>query len=235
MQGLPGAGLPWCYNGHRGTDYLLIWQFVTMDKYDVEVVAAADGEVIDAVDGNYDRCHAEGRAVSCDGHPMRANIVSVRHADGIVSRYVHLKKGSVKVAVGDKVKCGDVLGYVGSSGRSAYPHLHFEVQDKDGKTIDPFAGSSSQPTSYWITQEGPYGRPDDLCPGETRPPDVGVAGPDGGVAGDATADGASSDAGAASSASGCRLAAHERPGAWPLWLLALGVVLWRASWRRRSP
>ena len=70
-----------------------------MDKYDVEVVAAADGEVIDAVDGNYDRCHAEGRAVSCDGHPMRANIVSVRHADGIVSRYVHLKKGSVKVAV----------------------------------------------------------------------------------------------------------------------------------------
>lgn len=163
-----GDGLPWCYDEHDGTDYLLMWGFSTMDKYDVQVVAAADGEVTRADDGNYDRCHeTTGFVVSCDGHPMKANQVTVRHADGLVSRYAHLKKGSVKVKVGDKVSCGQLLGYVGSSGKSARPHLHFEVQDAAGKRVDPYAGKNTQPTSYWVSQTpDAYGKPAAVCQGQ---------------------------------------------------------------------
>ena len=162
-----GDGLPWCYDGHDGTDYLLMWGFSTMDKFDVQVVAAADGEVALAEDGNYDRCHeTSGFKVTCDGHPIKANQVSVRHADGLLSRYVHLKKGSVKVKVGDKVVCGQLLGYVGSSGNSARPHLHFEVEDAAGKTLDPYAGKNTQPTSYWVSQTpDSYGKPAARCQG----------------------------------------------------------------------
>ena len=162
-----GDGLPWCYDGHDGTDYLLMWGFSTMDKFDVQVVAAADGEVALAEDGNYDRCHeTSGFKVTCDGHPIKANQVSVRHADGLLSRYVHLKKGSVKVKVGDKVVYGQLLGYVGSSGNSARPHLHFEVEDAAGKTLDPYAGKNTQPTSYWVSQTpDSYGKPAARCQG----------------------------------------------------------------------
>jgi len=179
-----GVGFPWCYDQHNGTDFLLIHGFGTMDEHDVAVVAGADGVVIEAVDGNYDRCHGSGLDVSCDGYPMIANRVELQHADGLVTRYFHLKKGSVKVTVGQSVTCGDLLGYVGSSGRSALPHLHFEVQDSQGAVIDPFAGPYSQPTSYWTEQEGPLERPGDRCEGQPAPPDAGAVAdglvPDGG-------------------------------------------------------
>lgn len=219
-------GFPWCYDGHKGTDYLLVFGFGTMDQYDVEVVAAADGEVIAAVDGNYDRCHASGMGeVSCDGNPMQANSVDVRHADGIVSRYIHLKKGSVKVKVGEQVTCGQVLGYVGSSGRSAFPHLHFQVEDAQGGIIDPYAGPKSQPTSYWLVQEGPLGWPDDLCPGETRPPDGGVVSDAGPPAGDGTA--------LPSAASGCGVAGLV-PGDGLAALILLALAGWLSRRRARE-
>jgi len=166
-----GDGLPWCYDGHDGTDYLLMWGFSTMDNHDVQVVAAAAGEVTRADDGNYDRCHeTSGFQVTCDGHPMKANQVTVRHADGMQSRYVHLKKGSVKVKVGQHVVCGELLGYVGSSGRSARPHLHFEVVDAAGKAVDPYSGVKSQTTSYWVDQSpDTYGKPSAICAGVGEP------------------------------------------------------------------
>jgi hypothetical protein len=174
-----GDGFPWCYDQHKGTDFLLINGFATMDAHDVEVVAAADGVVVEAVDGNYDRCHAEGMSVSCDGHPVVANRVALRHADGLKTSYVHLKKGSIKVAKGQQVSCGDVLGYVGSSGMSATPHLHFEVRDKNGAVLDPYAGPKSQPQSYWTQQQGSFIWPGDRCQGDPIQPDAGTpdAGP----------------------------------------------------------
>ena len=42
--------------------------------------------------------------------------------------YMHLQKGTIKVAVGDKVKMGDVLAKSGNTGESTGPHLHFEIQ-----------------------------------------------------------------------------------------------------------
>jgi MYXO-CTERM domain-containing protein len=172
-----GRGFPWCYAGHDGTDYLLLFGFATMDQNDVRVVAAAEGEVIGAIDGNYDRCHGvDASDVSCDGNPIVANGVTVRHADGLVSKYWHLKKGSVKVKVGQRVACGELLGYVGSSGPSATPHLHFEVRDPSGGILDPYAGQKSQPVSYWTEQVGPDGWPGEHCAGEpldAAPRDLG--------------------------------------------------------------
>lgn len=68
--------------------------------------------------------------------------VDVLGSDGMMYRYGHLKRGSVKVKAGDKVAAGSVFASTGNTGRSSGPHLHFEVRDPekpygfDG-TVDP--------------------------------------------------------------------------------------------------
>ena len=61
-------------------------------------------------------------------------MVEVTHGDGYVTRYGHHKE--VLVAAGDIVKKGQVIGRMGSSGRSTGPHVHFEVL-KNGRHVDP--------------------------------------------------------------------------------------------------
>lgn len=56
-----------------------------------------------------------------------ANYVLVRHSDGTLGHYVHLKQASCKVEVGQKVQVGDFLGLSGNTGHSTGPHLHFAV------------------------------------------------------------------------------------------------------------
>ncbi|MCC6747081.1 MAG: M23 family metallopeptidase [Deltaproteobacteria bacterium] len=170
-QNYRGQKFPWCYAGHEGTDFLLKGGFPVMDSVDIPVVAAAHGEVIFAEDGNYDRCHMEaGFQVTCDGHPMRGNGVKLRHADGIQSLYWHLKKDSVKVRVGDRVVCGELLGYVGSSEISLMPHLHFGVTDAAGAILDPYGDPEKNERSLWVDQETALGRPSDRCSDERTPP-----------------------------------------------------------------
>ncbi|MEN8145852.1 MAG: M23 family metallopeptidase [Gemmatimonadota bacterium] len=55
------------------------------------------------------------------------NFVIVRHEDGLFSRYIHLRQGSARVAEGDRVSVRDTLALSGNSGRSRFPHLHFDV------------------------------------------------------------------------------------------------------------
>lgn len=64
------------------------------------------------------------------------NLVIIEHANGIRTYYAHQKKVAVKA--GDEVKQGDVIGYVGSSGRATGPHVHFEIRvpDENGKYYD---------------------------------------------------------------------------------------------------
>lgn len=157
---------PYCYDQHSGTDFLLDGGFDAMDQEIAWVVAAADGTVVDAEDGHYDRCHADvnvSGGINCDGYEMRANHVIVEHRGGVRTWYWHLKQGTVAVAVGQQVVCGERLGLIGSSGRSAMPHLHFEVHGPDDEVIDPYAGPESQPESWWVQQEGPGGFPGELC------------------------------------------------------------------------
>jgi murein DD-endopeptidase MepM/ murein hydrolase activator NlpD len=62
------------------------------------------------------------------------NTVVIQHADGYRTRYAHLANVSVKT--GEVLSSGDVLGVVGSTGRSTGPHLHFEVI-RNGAQMDP--------------------------------------------------------------------------------------------------
>lgn len=62
------------------------------------------------------------------------NLIIIQHGFGYETYYAHLSK--YKVRAGQKVKRGDVIGFVGSTGRSEAPHLHYEVH-KDGEVINP--------------------------------------------------------------------------------------------------
>lgn len=138
------------YN-HQGTD-LFSWPFGwhKMDNDQVEVVAAAAGTIILKQGGNYDK--------SCEFNSSPWNAVYIRHADGSIAWYGHLKQNSLTTKeTGDQVEVGEFLGVMGSSGNSTGPHLHFEVYDASGKLIDPYIGTCNPTTarSWWAGQE-PY-------------------------------------------------------------------------------
>lgn len=75
-----------------------------------------------------------GKVVMSCKMPDYGNVVAVDHGKGIVTIYAHNEKNMVKA--GDQVKRGDVIGRVGSTGRSTGPHLHFEVR-KNGTKVNP--------------------------------------------------------------------------------------------------
>ncbi|MBP2071395.1 M23 family metallopeptidase [Thermoanaerobacterium saccharolyticum] len=81
------------------------------------VKAAADGEVV--------------YAGWNDGYGL---VVFIWHNNNLETRYAHLSK--IAVNKGQIVKAGDVIGYVGSTGKSTGPHLHFEVRN-GGKAVNP--------------------------------------------------------------------------------------------------
>ena len=60
--------------------------------------------------------------------------VRINHGKGVETLYGHLSR--LNVSPGQTIKPGDVIGFVGSTGRSTGPHLHYEVR-KDGRPIDP--------------------------------------------------------------------------------------------------
>lgn len=99
------------------------------------VVAAADGTVID-LKSDSDIGGLEPELESF------GNFVELKHEHGECSEYEHLKKDMVLVRVGDKVTCGQVIGYSGATGWLAHlgPHLHFMVgrygeSDEDYETL----------------------------------------------------------------------------------------------------
>jgi tetratricopeptide (TPR) repeat protein len=89
--------------------------------WDAEALAPADGVVAIAVDKYDDHLNSPGT------DPGEGNHVLLEHAPKEFSAIFHLKKGSVAVKAGAKVKRGDVLGRVGSSGYSLVPHIHYVV------------------------------------------------------------------------------------------------------------
>ncbi|TJW40381.1 MAG: M23 family metallopeptidase, partial [Mesorhizobium sp.] len=83
------------------------------------IAAAFDGEIVFQGDGG--------------GY---GNLVKISHGNGRETRYAHMQKFAVKDAVGTKVKAGDIIGYIGTTGLSTGPHLHFELY-QNGGAIDP--------------------------------------------------------------------------------------------------
>ncbi len=65
--------------------------------------------------------------------------MQIRHADGTIGEYDHLRHNGVVVKAGDPVKAGDLLGYSGNTGYSQSQHLHFMVfRAVDGLTRETF-------------------------------------------------------------------------------------------------
>jgi murein DD-endopeptidase MepM/ murein hydrolase activator NlpD len=63
------------------------------------------------------------------------NFIILLHPDGSRSYYWHLQKNGVLVEKGSEVKQGEVIGLSGNTGYTAFPHLHFQVTDANGKEI----------------------------------------------------------------------------------------------------
>lgn len=78
----------------------------------------------------------DGKVVKAERQGGYGNVVVISHGYGYETLYAHMNK--FKVRPGQKVKRGDVIGYVGNTGLSTGPHLHYEIH-KDGKEIDPIS------------------------------------------------------------------------------------------------
>jgi murein DD-endopeptidase MepM/ murein hydrolase activator NlpD len=76
----------------------------------------------------------DGRVMFVGTRGGYGKTVMLEHDDNFVTLYAHLS--NYKVGEGDVVRQGDVIGFMGSTGRSTGPHLHFEIQ-KDGKARNP--------------------------------------------------------------------------------------------------
>ncbi len=64
------------------------------------------------------------------------NYIRIRHTGGIKTAYAHMKGFARGLSLGDRVKQGQTIGYVGTTGRSTGPHLHYEVL-KNGRQVNP--------------------------------------------------------------------------------------------------
>jgi murein DD-endopeptidase MepM/ murein hydrolase activator NlpD len=80
------------------------------------------------------RVTANGKVVSAGWAGGYGRMVEVDHGNGLSTRYGHLSE--ILVKVGEQVKIGQVIGAVGSTGRSTGPHLHYETRI-DGEPVDP--------------------------------------------------------------------------------------------------
>ena len=88
--------------------------------YGSPIVATADGVI--------------GTAGWSGGYGL---LISISHGDGVQTRYGHLSR--LNVAAGQQVRRGDVIGFVGSTGQSTGPHVHYEVR-VNGVATDPLGG-----------------------------------------------------------------------------------------------
>jgi murein DD-endopeptidase MepM/ murein hydrolase activator NlpD len=77
---------------------------------------------------------ADGKVNVAGWEGAYGRMVEIIHDNGVATRYAHLS--AIMVAVGDKVRRGDMVGKLGNTGRSTGPHLHYETRVK-GRAVDP--------------------------------------------------------------------------------------------------
>ncbi len=149
------------YSGHTGSDYSLNGGNRAIDD-DNAVVAMGAGTVVKAEDGYFDRCTQCGGANCGTGFGNGfANQVVINHGDYRMI-YGHMKSGSIAVAEGDTVECGQLLGFIGSSGCSTGAHLHIEPSDAASfgtgryTPIDPYVGECSPTAATLFLDQGAY-------------------------------------------------------------------------------
>ena len=85
----------------------------------------------------------DGKVVFAGRKGKYGNLIRIQHPNGYETRYAHLS--NIKVQKGQHIKKGQLIGLVGSTGRSTGPHLHFELL-KNGKKVDPLMAKIVLPT-----------------------------------------------------------------------------------------
>ena len=109
-------------SAHNGID-------IVKEGYQLDnIVAHSDGVVVQVID------NCNGNTPNNSNNP--GNMVKIDHNNGYFTRYLHLAYGTVKVKVGDRIKKGQVIGYMGNTGYSFGGHLHFEVWNGNNR-INP--------------------------------------------------------------------------------------------------
>jgi len=121
---------------HKGTD-IAIRDLAAM-KRGVQVLAAAAGRVAGVRDGVRDVDVTIAGYKSVKGRECGNGVVIV-HDKNWRSQYCHMRQGSVTVKKGQMVAAGQVLGMIGMSGLTQFPHLHFQVF-RGRQYVDPFTG-----------------------------------------------------------------------------------------------
>jgi hypothetical protein len=129
------------YDSHKGTDFAISGG-KTMEN-GVNVLVPLDGTILKVRDGEPDQwASAEQLDAIKAARKECGNAVIIDHGDKTETVYCHMKRGSIVVKPNQKVKQGDVIGQVGLSGLTEFPHLHFGII-KEGKIIDPFTGQDN--------------------------------------------------------------------------------------------
>ena len=111
------------------------------------ITAPCDGTVMEVVNSIPDN-----RIGDVNTKDNWGNTVIIQHSYGIYSKLSHLKHNSIEVKEGDRVKQGQLLGKCGNSGRSPYPHLHFQFQ------ATPYIGSPTidYPFAHYLLKGNPW-------------------------------------------------------------------------------
>jgi len=122
----PISNLEFTNDGYLVTDYYC---------YDKPVVAPGNGVVVAVVNNIEDNEIGFANVQQNWG-----NTIVIKHAEFLYSKMSHLKMNSIKISIGDSVVKGQEIGRCGNSGRSPYPHLHFQMQASE------VIGS---PTIFW--------------------------------------------------------------------------------------
>lgn len=122
------------YDGHKGTDFAL--PSLAAMKAGVNVLSAAPGRVAAIRNDMPDIKQGAPDAPDVTNAEC-GNGVLINHGGGWETQYCHMKQGSITVEDGQRVAKGTVLGQVGLSGLTQFPHVHLSVR-KDGRVVDPY-------------------------------------------------------------------------------------------------
>ena len=165
--GVPFFGEWFVSQGYEGEythkdEWKEAWDFVIVDEnekqfkgsgdyredyycFDKPILAPADGVVETVLTDVEDNTIGDSNL-----HQNWGNSVVIKHGYQLYSQLSHLKEDSIKVKKGDEIKKGDIIAHCGNSGRSPYPHLHFQIQHT------PYIGSKTTeyPLSSYLVADG---------------------------------------------------------------------------------
>ncbi len=147
-------GIARMYAGARfGCDLFKAGAQSDINTYGADVIAVADGRVVTAQDGIPENVRdASGgyvMPVPLTDKTVSGNLIVLEIGKGRYAYYGHLQNGSLRVKAGDRVRKGQLLAKVGSSGNATGPHLHFHVCNGAGPSscdAVPYVY-----TSYWLS------------------------------------------------------------------------------------